>query len=662
MRSKYRIPESDLTSSYAEKKSVDLCGLFIFPLLLIFSFFPLQAQQNMLLYHLQNIPQSNFLNPGQIPLVKKYIGLPILSGVRGGAGTNELMYDDFRSWLGDAQEETDYFGLNNRISDGIGRIVLDAEVHLLSLGTRIGKGFASLDIGQVVYASGRFSKSIFTLLSDLQEQPYTGGAPLMYDFTNLDLNGAHYRSFSLGYAHQLSSNLSVGGRFRWLQGAQGIWTDKNDLRFRNQTDGSLLEVMGQLNILTSGLSGQEDSDFFSHLQTGGNSGFAVDLGGVYQLNDEWEFAVSALNIGQISWKKQVDYAVIGDHISFTNEDPDTFVEQWKTAIEDQLDGMPANPEVRFTTPLPQRFIFASRYFLNPKTSLGLLANTVFFNRSTDIAVSLSANTRMGKILGASVAATYNSYSTFNLGLGFSVDLGPVQVYALADNLPAVFNWKNAGSVQAQLGINLIFGRLSRSDLLPEPELPIAAVGTDSSLTDSLPTQDSLQQQEVVLLDDAATDPPEVVQMEEEVRLSPTDSIPDPALETEDIFAVEEEPPVTSSPPLDSMPLREEIEEIMVPDAVEEETEAVDLISTPVPEVSPPSPAVDAEQGAWYTIAADTNLHEGPVYTSDVLERLQNGDRVEVVKKTGRWWWKVRFGGTVGFVKTEFLEELQGNRE
>lgn len=578
---------------------------------------------------MRDIPQSNLLNPGQIPQTGTFLGLPLISGVRLGAGSSDLNYHDFDTLIADGEDERDYQALRNRLPKDRTSMLFDSEVRLFSLGTRLGKGYVSVDIGDVFYLSGNSPREVFDLLADTQQGPYAGAVPPIYYFSALDFNGAYYRSFSLAYGRSVLSGLTVGGRIRWLQVMGGIWTENHGLTFYTPTDGSTFGVSGQLNILTSGLFGGEDESIGSRLFSGGNNGFAVDIGGVYQISDKVELSFSALNLGQISWKKQVYTAIIDDQVSFSSEDPDDFIEQWKTAIDDQLGEMPAYPVMQFTTPLPQKFYIGARYAVTPKTSLGFLSNIVFYNRRTDLAFSLSGQTRLGKVLGLSAAASYTQFAPFNLGVGLSVDLGILQLYAIADNLPAALSWRTSRAPQGQFGINLIFGRNKQAESLPEP--PVA--DTESEIPVALDTVP----ESVAIVDTPMVTSPPPEEMQEE----------SPPAQAETLNLPEKQPEPNAALPDESSPAFEE--------------EVVDF-DEPAPMTSPMEVAPMLADGeTTFKITANTKLWEGPIHTSDVLENLRAGDQIEVVKKTGKWWWKVRFGDKVGFVRTMLLASMNENR-
>lgn len=59
----------------------------------------------------------------------------------------------------------------------------------------------------------------------------------------------------------------------------------------------------------------------------------------------------------------------------------------------------------------------------------------------------------------------------------------------------------------------------------------------------------------------------------------------------------------------------------------------------------------------YQLTQATSLREGSHHTTGVILRFSAGDEVEVLEKTDRWWWKVRFNGQVGYAKSALLKKV-----
>ena len=69
----------------------------------------------------------------------------------------------------------------------------------------------------------------------------------------------------------------------------------------------------------------------------------------------------------------------------------------------------------------------------------------------------------------------------------------------------------------------------------------------------------------------------------------------------------------------------------------------------------PSPPPPSGTG-YYLVTTRTSLREGPDSDTAVLLRLPEGDRVEVLESSGKYWWKVRYKTTTGWAKAALLRE------
>lgn len=78
------------------------------------------------------------------------------------------------------------------------------------------------------------------------------------------------------------------------------------------------------------------------------------------------------------------------------------------------------------------------------------------------------------------------------------------------------------------------------------------------------------------------------------------------------------------------------------------------VKTPVRNYS--SSSSEMGTGSYYFLIEKTSLRAEATSSSAVLLRFAAGDEVELVDKTNKYWWKVIFNGTVGYVKAAKLEE------
>jgi hypothetical protein len=80
-----------------------------------------------------------------------------------------------------------------------------------------------------------------------------------------------------------------------------------------------------------------------------------------------------------------------------------------------------------------------------------------------------------------------------------------------------------------------------------------------------------------------------------------------------------------------------------------ETEAMDFVAKEAP-----SQPEEASIGR-FVLTASTSFRQKATHKSDVLLRFRPNDEVEVLEKTNKWWWRVRYDERTGYVKAQLLE-------
>lgn len=733
------------SGSWDEQLSITwLCPVlrFVLFIIIILSSCPtsLLAQSSMVLYNMRYVPQSHQLNPAQVPYMKWHVGMPALSGFRLGVGSTGFDYDRINAQI--EADEADYSTMISPTAPAFNRGVLDFELQLLNFGFQFNQGqsYLSFDVADAFYASGNYTRDFAQMFDMIEKNQIQDAGSKTFDQSRQVLNMAYYRGYGLGYAQQINKKLSLGIRARYLQGILSLWSENEGLRFHYPGDGNSFEIQGRMNVLTAGRSLVDELDGVSSLFPAGNGGFAFDIGGLYQINDKWELSFAMQQLGQIIWKREVNNTVIGDQFTFSAVDIDDHMDTWSAVADSLLDGQGINTRARYTTPLPQRYFIGANYFFSPNSSIGILINPVNYYQATDLNLALAIQTRLGKILGVSAVFGHSRYANLNVGTGLSVELGPFQIYAVTEALFGSTSWRSAEMGQVQLGINLNFGRYTRSDLVQPDErevlTDVALVRPDSSTytlldipegqffqEDPVPTipakestpssseegkiklnhvspgyylfsascadlQSGLRverakyeiytlaadgQKELFLIGSVmdgklsvqlALDQLYVLKLMaqgyqvQEVVLRQV-GVEYSQMEIRKGIRLVPQLPVASEQNLAS---EEDLPELPPKAELEKEEEATPpaktVTPTPQPTIRPTtSSAAPVEVLPPFRIAKNTSLRRESTHTSGVILRLRTGDRVEVLEKTNKLWWKVRFKQREGYAKALLLEEL-----
>lgn len=65
------------------------------------------------------------------------------------------------------------------------------------------------------------------------------------------------------------------------------------------------------------------------------------------------------------------------------------------------------------------------------------------------------NHEFGRIFSGMISYSYIDRNFFNIGAGFALNLGPIQLYGVVDNAVAAMQIARCQTVNAQVGLNLV---------------------------------------------------------------------------------------------------------------------------------------------------------------------------------------------------------------
>lgn len=447
-----------------------------FTVFLIFSI--ANAQNKQILYDFAGLPQTLLVNPGAEISNKFYVGFPLFSqvAVQGGF-TGFSAYDIFAD---------DGVNINTKISDAIQEFgkseftELNQQLEVLSGGFQLNeKMYLSFGYYQEATVLAKIPRDVIDLL-------YEGNSDInrQYSIEKLSARAELLGVFHVGISKKINEKWQIGARGKLYSSALNINS--------KQSTGSLATTFGTNNIYkqqlenidfllqTSGVF-FEDTDvltpayYVKKMLLGGNLGLGIDLGFTHHFKKQWTVSGSAIDLGFIyntqdvkSYSLKGDFEVDGFDLNFDNQDP---ADYWND-LEDRF-----NEEVvldtitsKYISTRPLKLNAAVNYAFGKKldncrfdTRLGLYSNKVgvqlFSNVGsvhTYLAATLFFERWFSKNLQAKITYTADPYSFKNLGAGISTQLGPVNLYLLADNLLNLNNLYAAKSANIQVGLNFIF--------------------------------------------------------------------------------------------------------------------------------------------------------------------------------------------------------------
>jgi hypothetical protein len=472
-------------------KSIFIRSIII-SLILISVFSSVSAQESMSLQFMKGIPQSDLQNPAlhnDSSII--VIGLPGLSGAYFDFNSDFTVNDLFHKGTGIRADSliTDIEKFHDALKE-TNSIDQNFSLPLFYLGFRVKKSFFNIEISDKEIAQFTFDKKLVTFIKD-GNAPYIGQN---FDMGSLNINTIHYREFAFGYSKELIKNkLTVGVKAKFLYGKSAIQTERMNLKLETASDGSYLNLSSDMKInMSMPVTVEFDSDnYFSgmngdnmngkdYMLQNSNTGFAFDLGAVYNLTRKITLCGSIIDVGKISFKKNInsithvsnykwegiDFSKSIDNSKSDYIDPSDLVDDEMKKIgnsfKPKTNEFSSNP---FNVNIPTKIYLGGTYQINKKLNIGLLDRLY---KNVDISkntVTLSANTILGNFFSLTGSYSIIGDGYKNVGLGMAIRLGLMQVYLAGDNLLALADISKTKYANARLGINFLFGRSHKAKVV-----------------------------------------------------------------------------------------------------------------------------------------------------------------------------------------------------
>ena len=208
--------------------------------------------------------------------------------------------------------------------DGIkdkNRVNEEMKLNVLSIGFKGIGGYNTIGINVRERASLNLPGELFRLAKQ-------GPENRTYDISDLGAQAVGYGEVGLGHSHQLNKHLRIGATLKVLLGLGQVDAefDKAQLTLGENSFNAITNA--EVNASVKGLEyetemkergpkGQatqhtyvNDVDIDNVGLNG--TGFAVDLGVEYRINDDWNLSASLLDLGSISWKETHQASTNGD--------------------------------------------------------------------------------------------------------------------------------------------------------------------------------------------------------------------------------------------------------------------------------------------------------------------------------------------------------------
>lgn len=429
----------------------------------------LSAQQDLGTAFLYNAWQTNYTNPAKTPKnFKVAISLPGMYGNTSlPLSINNLITPTATGNLLDIEKGINQ--LKNR-----NNILVNAHVHSFNLAIAFGK--LSFNIGHAVRSDFalRFPK-------ELAQVAWQGNAPFIGETLEIAPNISFnlYNEYSFGGTYNLDK-LTVGGKVKVLAGIGTLSSKNSSIELLSENDIYQLSFNGDYTVRTAGMIEFDAEDGIivnsdlmqSNAAFSKNLGVAFDFGATYQFSEKLSFSASILDIGGIRWQDIPNVYKAEGNARFEGINLIDYAEDFSLSFDEKKDSILALFNVSqesetFTSSLPTRIYLGANYEFNQWFTFGGLVYFEDYQRNVNAALAVNATLHLGKIwdIGASYAIKPNSAS--NIGLSSVLSLGPVQFFAMTDNILAVITPETQRNANFRTGLNLVFKDKNREKATKE---------------------------------------------------------------------------------------------------------------------------------------------------------------------------------------------------
>jgi hypothetical protein len=303
----------------------------------------------------------------------------------------------------------------------------------------------------------------------------------------LGLDFTAYSEWGLSLSTQLSDKIRLGGRIKLLQGLYNLSTDPQAQQVSLYTDSEFYQVnldydyrlraasALEMNIDSLNDLGNISLENVAPVDMLGfsNPGLALDLGLQLRPIDRLTLNASVVNLGRIAWRHSASVFETSGSLSFEGVDP--FDEEaqsdtsgWEAPITNSLEtfldsasaalewGEPAARQYR--TALPTRFLLSGQFQLIDCLSLGAAWSGESYRRSFSQTVMLNASLQPAHWFTLGLNYAYDSRYRGMMGAQMRLNLKSMQVFLVAGNVLAPFQFDRLRSASLRMGMNLTFGR------------------------------------------------------------------------------------------------------------------------------------------------------------------------------------------------------------
>ncbi len=434
----------------------------------------ISGQQEKQLFFMHYLGESNFLNPAVQSKCNIFIGIPVLSSTYANYANSAFSYKSLVKPVGDGTYYADIDGVVSHLGR---RSILDAELNttLFALGIKRDNLYLAFSAIEKLTLPVTFPKDAASLLWKGNSQ---------FEGTEASLRGTssyltYYREYALGISKKNEDDNFYGIKGKLLFGKlnlsmpttnASLYTDPNlfNLNFNGGVtiNMSAPVIINYANGKINSFAYNNSASISDLLLNRKNWGIAADFGFIHKYNEKIIISGSILDLGFIRWRSNLNNINISGHASYNGPLGNTNVTT--TYFNDLINSLQDSMNVKitqksYTTWLPSKEYLGATYVIDQKVSAGFLLSSVIYRTKLVTAGTIMGDYNVFGSLHAvfSYSLMYRSFNNF--GFGLSIGQGPIQFYAISDNIAGIIWPLSARNINLRFGLNINLGCGAKND-------------------------------------------------------------------------------------------------------------------------------------------------------------------------------------------------------
>lgn len=423
---------------------------------IIMCYCSIATAQEMTLFSMQNLPQTQFVNPAVQTQYDWIVGIPGLASTA--VNYNNTMFSFDEVLTRNSTDDSYYLDMDKLVDnfEGIGLAQANVNYTPIFVGFRHKKDFFTFSITEKLNTYNTIPQSALELA-------WYGNLNETASIASLRTNGYHLREYAFGISRKVSKQWTLGAHLKLLFGKGSFYMPRTNgyistdhrnfdlyLEATTQLKTSLpIDISTDENGRVTGASLKSDFDPISYMTNSKNKGLGIDLGFTYEVNPEITIYGSLLNLGFVNWKSDTNILSIDEEVGYTTSD------DILTELDSTINTLiPYVSQETYPSQLVPEIYLGGSYKVTEHLQAGLYTYARLMSNRIHPAFSASVQTHDYNRLSASLSYNIIDGDYSNIGAGIGYQVGFVHLHASADNLLGFTNIVNQRQLNLRFGLSI----------------------------------------------------------------------------------------------------------------------------------------------------------------------------------------------------------------